>query len=109
MNLHTHCTLIGQNTQMGGSQHGSRWGNDIADVDVAARLADEGSRLQLTSDDHAVAIGGRLGLFDHADCVCSERDRCAGHDAHRLAPVDREFERVAGHDGTDHAKTDGCA
>ena len=101
--------LIGQNAQVGGSEDGSRRGDDIADGDIASRLADEVTSLQLTSDDDAAPIGGRFGLFDHAHGVGSGWERCTGHDARRLARADGSSERVAGHDGADHRKTDGCA
>ena len=75
--------------------------------DVAARLADEATGLQRTSDHHVASVGCRFGLFDHADCVSSERKRGAGHDARRFARADGFLEGVAGHDGADHRKTDG--
>jgi hypothetical protein len=89
MGQHADHSLVGQDTQVRGSEHHPGGGDDITDVHVTTGLAYGIAWSQLAADRDAASVGLDHRLLNHAHGICSRGDRCAGHDARRLARAHR--------------------
>ena len=102
VHLHREPTERGEHAEMSGRQHDAGREHELAGAHVLAGVAHGRTRFDRTCDVHRGAIGGELGDLDHDGRVGARRHRRAGHDAHRLALVDRAVERGARGQRADH-------